>query len=335
MANNGAVSGVRAGCSNGPIPVGEATPTLIEPAAVEIPTQQKTESQERPPLHRPNTNALAEENRRASPDMLVTASQLIQQLNQAIAALLPGPNAPGRNGDNTSTQGNEHHAQCARVEELQKELNERLNAQPGATGTAAHPENHQPDPANDPAHPTSPPQSNTQPDGPVTHPPVDRMPPPGQLTKGAENIRTSFGGRAGTLAMAGLFGMATVGGLALLFAAPLPLFVLLFGLAITAEMAKPVREFQADMADRRDAEALKKKEAEAEAKAEAEAQAEPEAEAEQPAAAEPPAAPRPQTATPLAPPLAAGITPPVTVPAQTDAAVQPAASTQAKPLPLI
>lgn len=147
----------------------------------------------------------------------------------------------------------------------------------------------------------------------------------------AGNVRNCFGGRLGTLAMAGVFGAAAIGGLALLFAAPSALVIVaLFGLAFTAEMVRPVKEFQADIQDKREEEAKEKAKLEAEAEAAAAAAAEENAEdtdtndvANQQAVPSPPTAQPAQTVPPTVAPHTAAATLPGTMPARPEPAILP------------
>lgn len=77
---------------------------------------------------------------------------------------------------------------------------------------------------------------------------VDHRVPPGKMTPMAEALRDCFSGRAGTVAGAVVFGLVVVSAVALMSAfPPILLFGALFGLAVAAEMVKPVSQFQTDL----------------------------------------------------------------------------------------
>ena len=90
--------------------------------------------------------------------------------------------------------------------------------------------------------------------------PVNVKPTPGKKTTMSEAISNAFSGRAGTIAGAMVFGLVAVSAITLMSAfPPILLFGALFGLAVAAEMAKPVREFQADLRKQREEEKLDSK----------------------------------------------------------------------------
>lgn len=71
---------------------------------------------------------------------------------------------------------------------------------------------------------------------------------PGKQNKMSEAISNCFSGRVGTVAGALVFGIVVVSAIALMSAfPPVLLFGAVFGIAVAAEMLKPVREFQTDL----------------------------------------------------------------------------------------
>ncbi len=122
------------------------------------------------------------------------------------------------------------------------DLSSKNASQLNASGHATAPDNNlASSPAVRPAETANPVAHNS-------HRPATDNASPGKQNKMSEAISNCFSGRAGTIAGALVFGVVVVSAIALMSAfPPILLFGAVFGIAVAAEMLKPVREFQADL----------------------------------------------------------------------------------------